>query len=153
VRDLIVFQCDAQFNCAPQNVTDATLKGVTVGADLARGATALGASVDLQQPRDDATGNLLPRRARRHGVLTAAHAFGPVRLHAELVASSRRFDDAGNLRPLGGYAIVNLSAEWRLSRGVTLFVRGENVLERDYALAADFATGGARVFGGVRWQL
>jgi vitamin B12 transporter len=86
-------------------------------------------------------------------VLTAAHAFGPVRLHAELVASSRRFDDAGNLRPLGGYAIVNLSAEWRLSRGVTLFVRGENVLERDYALAADFATGGARVFGGVRWQL
>ena len=33
VRDLIVFQCDANFNCAPQNIADATLEGMT--AELA----------------------------------------------------------------------------------------------------------------------
>ena len=34
VSELIVFGCDADFNCAPNNVDRATLKGVTLGADL-----------------------------------------------------------------------------------------------------------------------
>ena len=65
VSELIVFQCDANFNCLPQNVDSATLEGVTLGPQsvLARYAR-LTASLDLQNPTDDATGNLLPRRAR-----------------------------------------------------------------------------------------
>jgi vitamin B12 transporter len=78
---------------------------------------------------------------------------GPATLGAELVASSRRFDDAENLRPLGGYAILNLTAEWPVNASATLFVRADNVFDRNYELAADFSTGGARVFGGVRWRL
>jgi vitamin B12 transporter len=153
VRDLIVFQCDADFNCAPQNVNDATLKGITLGFDAVAERTSVHASADLQAPRDDATGNLLPRRARRHGAVQVLQQAGPMSLGAELVASSRRFDDAENLRPLGGYAIVNLTAEWPLDATTTLFLRADNVFDRNSELAADFATGGARVFGGVRWRL
>jgi hypothetical protein len=40
-----------------------------------------------------------------------------------------------------------------VTRDVVLFVRGDNVLDRHYELAADFATGGARAFAGVRWRL
>ena len=151
ISELIVFQCDADFNCAPQNVDRATLEGVTLGLDsrFENGAT-IGASLDLQSPKNDRTGNLLPRRARPHGALTAGVTVGPVRLGLEVVASSLRYDDAANLVKMGGYAIVNLTAEWALGHGVTLFARGNNVLDKNYELAADYATGGATVFAGLR---
>ena len=153
VDDLIVFQCDVSFNCLPENVAAATLEGVTFSGDAGWRDTALHASIDLQSPTDDATGHLLPRRARSHGTLSLAQAFGRTHLTAEFVASSARFDDAENLRRMGGYGIVNLALEWTLDARTTLFLRGDNVFDKDYELAADFATGGARVFGGVRWRL
>ena len=54
---------------------------------------------------------------------------------------------------MGGYAVVNLVAEWKAGKGVTLFVRGDNVLDKDYELAWGYATGGALAFAGVRWAL
>jgi vitamin B12 transporter len=153
VRDLIVFECDASFNCAPQNVSDATLKGVTLAVDAFRGDSTVRASLDLQSPEDDDTGHLLPRRARRHGAVQWLQQVGPVSVGAEVVASSKRFDDAENTRPIGGYVVLNLTVEWVVAKGVTVFARGDNVFDRDYELAADFSTGGARVFGGLRWQL
>ena len=153
VRELIVFQCDADFNCRPENVADATLEGVTLGATATDGSTTMRASLDLQSPKDDATGRLLPRRAKQHGVVSLLHRLGPVQLGVEVVSSSHRFDDAENLRRLGGYTLVNVTAEWSLPRGVTLFARGDNVLDRDYALASGFATPGAQVFAGLRWQM
>jgi vitamin B12 transporter len=152
VDQLIVFQCDAAFNCAPQNVARATLEGVTLAGDAAWRGTSLRAAVDLQDPRDDVTGNLLPRRAKGHGTFGVAQALGAAQLSVEVIASTYRYDDAENMRRLGGYAIVNLVAEWRFDRGVTLLARGDNVLGKDYALAYGYATGGARAFVGLRWQ-
>jgi vitamin B12 transporter len=153
VRDLIVFGCDADFVCLPRNVSDATLTGVTLALDASTAATRLRASVDLQSPHDDATGNLLPRRARRHATLAWLQQAGAGNVGLELVAASRRYDDAANTRPMGGYAIVNVTAEWPLTRNLTLFARGDNVLGRHYELAADFSTGGARALAGLRWRL
>jgi vitamin B12 transporter len=153
VDGLIVFECDASFACRPENVADATLEGVTMTGGVAWRETALHASLDLQSPTDDATGHLLPRRARRHGALSIAQGLGAWRVVAEVVASSARFDDAENRRRVGGYGLLNLALEWAVDARTTLFVRADNVLDRDYELAADFATGGARVFGGVRWRL
>ena len=153
VRDLIVFECNADFVCAPDNVADATLRGVEAYADAQIRDTHVHASLDVQAPTDDATGHLLPRRARRHGVFSITQALGSWRLTVETVASSERFDDAANTRRMGGYAIVNLVAEWMATPRTTFFVRADNVFDRQYELAADFATGGARVFGGMRWRL
>ena len=151
VSQLIVFQCDANFNCAPHNVDRATLEGVTFGVEARadNGATVT-ASLDLQSPEDDVTGKLLPRRARQHGALTAGYPLGPARVGVELIASSLRYDDPANLLKMGGYAVVNVTAEWALSHGITLFARADNVLDRNYELAAGYATGGATVFAGVR---
>ena len=152
VRDLIVFECDADFNCAPQNVAAANLQGVTLDMRWHHDATAVTASVDLQRPQDDASGLLLPRRARRHGALAVDHSLGPVRLRAELSASSARFDDAANTRRMGGYALLNLLAEWPFGARWTAFARIDNALDKHYELAADYATAGANVFAGVRWR-
>jgi vitamin B12 transporter len=152
VDQLIVFQCDDAFNCAPRNVARATLAGVTLAGDAAWRGTSIRGSVDLQQPEDDVTGRLLPRRAQRHGSLAVGQAFGPAQLVVELIASSYRYDDAENSRRLGGYAIVNVAVEWPVGHGVTLLARADNAFDKDYALAYGFATGGARAFVGVRWQ-
>jgi len=153
VAQLINLRCDVQFNCIPYNVASALLEGVTFGIDAQFGATAIGGSLDLANPVDAQTGALLPRRAREHGALNAVHAIGPLRLGVEVVASSSRYDTEARTRQLAGYTVVNLSAEWTLSRGLTAFLRADNVLDRAYQLAADYGTGGATVFAGLRWRL
>lgn len=152
VDDLIVFMCDASFNCLPQNVDKATLKGVTLGLDGTWRDTRVKASLDLQDPEDDATGNLLPRRARQHGALSVLQQAGPVQVGVEFVASSSRYDDAANLVRMGGYGIVNLTLEWPFAKGWSLFARGNNVFDKNYELAADYSTGGAQFFAGVRFS-
>jgi len=152
VSQLIVFGCDAEFNCLPHNVARALLEGVTLGFDGRFGATSAVASLDLQKPEDEITGRLLPRRARQHGALKLTHTIGVVQLGAEVVASSYRYDDAENARRMAGYGILNLTAEWAFAKGWTAFARADNVFDRDYQLAADFSTGGATVFAGLRWR-
>jgi vitamin B12 transporter len=152
MRELIVFECDASFNCAPQNVDRATLEGATLGLNVFWRDTRVVASIDLQNPTNDATGNLLPRRAREHGAVKVLQQAGPVQLGVEFIASSLRYDDAADQIKMGGYGIVNLTLEWPFAKGFTMLVRGDNVFNKNYQLAADFSTGGATVFAGVRWQ-
>jgi vitamin B12 transporter len=152
VDDLIVFECDANFNCAPQNVDRATLEGVTLGYDVTWGETVLKTCVDVQKPEDDTNGHLLPRRAKRHGAVALTHAIGSLRIGAEWLASSQRFDDAANTRRLGGYAVTNLTLDYALAKAWTLVVRANNVFDKRYELAADYATPRANVFAGVRFQ-
>ena len=152
VEDLIVFQCDADFTCLPNNVARATLTGVTLGVDVSWRETRVKASLDLQRPEDDATGHLLPRRARRHGAVQLLQQAGPVQVGVEVIASSERFDDAANLVRMGGYGVVNLTATWPIARGWTVLMRGNNVLDKNYEINADYSTGGATFFAGVRWQ-
>ena len=66
---------------------------------------------------------LLPRRARRHGVVSLSQTFGRALVIAELVGSSARFDDAENLRRMGGYGLVNLALEWTVDPRTTIFMR------------------------------
>jgi vitamin B12 transporter len=152
VQDLIVFECDAQFNCAPQNVANATLEGITLELQATFGATGIKASMDFARPYDDATGNLLPRRARRYGALEATHGFGPLQLGVQLAAASARYDDAANTRRMGGYAIVNLTAEYRFGEQWTAFATLGNAFDKNYELAADYNTAGANLFAGIRYR-
>lgn len=152
VHDLIVFQCDADFNCAPQNVANATLEGVTAELGAQLGEYSARASVDLQRPTDDRSGLLLPRRARRHAAISLMRDTGAAHFGAELVASSARFDDAANARRMGGYALLNLAAEYRFENRWTLLARLDNVLDKRYELAADFNTPRANAFVGLRWM-
>jgi vitamin B12 transporter len=152
VSELIVFACDAEFNCLPRNVDRATLEGATLGLDLTWRDTRVTASLDLQNPTDDATGNLLPRRARTHGVVQLQQQAGPVQLGVEFIASSLRYDDAADIVEMGGYGIVNLTVEWPFAKGFSLLLRGNNVFSKNYQLAADYSTGGATAYAGIRWQ-
>jgi vitamin B12 transporter len=152
VKNLIVFQCDADFNCAPNNVAKATLTGVTLQAQGDWRTVSFKGSFDLLRPEDDATGNQLPRRAREFGSASALFPWDAWKFGSELVAASARYDDAANTRRMGGYALVNLTASYALSKQWSLTLRADNVLDKHYELAAGYNTAGASIFGGVRYS-
>jgi vitamin B12 transporter len=128
------------------------LEGITLGYDYAREELSVKASVDLQRPTDDASGDLLPRRARRHGSLSIGRTFGPWRFGIEEVASSARFDDAANTRRMGGYALTNLTLEYAFAKAWSVFARVNNLFDKRYEVVADYNTPRANGFVGVRYQ-
>lgn len=151
VKNLIVFGCDADFNCLPNNVAKATLTGFTLQAQGEWRTISFKGSLDFLRPEDDATGNQLPRRAREFGSASAQLPWDAWQFGAELVAASARYDDAANTRRMGGYALVNLTASYALSKRWLLTLRADNVLDKRYELAAGYNTARASVFGGVRY--
>ncbi len=148
VRDLIQFICDANFNCAPQNVARAILRGATLSAATRVAAWNVEASLDLADPKDANTDKRLARRAKLHGALKVSGDVFGVTSGVEVIASGDRFDNASNTRRLAGYGIVNLFARYDVMRGAShvasLGLRIDNAFDRDYQTASGYSTGGRR---------
>lgn len=154
VEDLIVFgaagPCPSSLGCYA-NVARAEYKGVTFAGSYRLGSVQLRGSLDLQNPRDLATGKMLARRAKRHGTLGADTQLAGWTVGAEVQASGRRFDNATNTLNLGGYALVNLYASTRIARDFTLVARLDNAADKQYELARTYATPGRVAYLGVKW--
>ncbi len=154
VRNLITFgaagPCGATFGCY-ENTGRALLQGVTIAGAHRFGGLNLGASLDLQNPRDELTGKLLPRRAKRLLKVHADTRLGDWTLGAEWLASSRRYDNAGNTQVLAGYGLVNLYASATLAREWQLLARIDNLGDRQYHQVRGYATAGRTYYVGLRW--
>lgn len=146
VRDLILFQCDANSNCAPQNVLNARLQGVTLAGATRVGGFTLDGSLDFGDPKNTTTDKDLARRARQHGAFKVSGDVFGITTGVEVLASGRRFDNASNSQVLPGYALLNLYASKAVWPGVRVGVRVENAMDRDYQLAYGYATGGRRAW-------
>ncbi len=136
----------------PYNVGTARLEGGTLTGKQRIGDITLRASLDLQNPKDRDTGNILPQRAREHGTLGFDHAYGKLTWGADLIASGMRYNDKNNTQELDGYATVALRADYRLEKDVTLFARIGNLFNKEYELKQDYETAGRTIFVGVRYQ-
>ena len=140
------------FGCA-YNVDRATLSGVTIGGRTRLYAIDLRGSLDFQDPRDDTTNKQLVRRAKRHANLSAEYTRGALTTGAGLQVSSRRFDDLANRNTLGGYGLINLFAEYRVTPDWSVLARWNNVADKKYELARNYGTAGSQVFVGVRYGM
>lgn len=159
VSDLIVYAAECPvssqsypFGCA-YNVNQALLSGVTLGASTRFGPYTLRGSMDFQNPRDETTDLLLPRRAKRHGTVALEYAAGALSGGVESRFASRRYDDGANSTSLGGYALLNLYASYQVNRDWSVYGRWNNMLDKNYELASGYATAGSNVFVGVRYTL
>ncbi|MBV7429244.1 MULTISPECIES: TonB-dependent receptor domain-containing protein [unclassified Acidovorax] len=154
VQDLITFgaagPCPSDFGCYV-NTARAEYKGVTLAGSYRLGGVQLRGSLDLQNPRDLATGKLLARRSKRHGTLGADTQLAGWTVGAEVQASGRRFDNAANTTVLGGYTLVSLYASTRVARDFTLVARVDNLADKHYELARTYATAGRTAYVGVKW--
>lgn len=132
VRDLIGF--DSGFNVV--NINTARIRGVEIeGATRLMGWQVQG-NFALTDPENQAEGanygKVLARRSERSARLSADHDFGPWRAGASLRADGRRFDNAANTVRLGGYAVADVRAEYRINSQWRAQVRIDNLFDREY---------------------
>ncbi|MBU4612403.1 TonB-dependent receptor [Achromobacter sp. GG226] len=133
-----------------ENVGRAILRGVTLTGAHQWGNTALRASLDLQDPHDAATGDVLLRRAKRVFRLNADHRIGLARVGAEWYLSGERYD-VGRQR-LGGYGLLALTASYDVTPETQVQLRWNNVFDKQYTLAQGYATQGSSVFVNVAYR-
>ncbi|HEY3327887.1 MAG TPA: TonB-dependent receptor [Novimethylophilus sp.] len=145
----------------PTNVGSATIQGLTIAYEGWFDSYHLRANVDFQDPKDDDTGKQLVRRARQHAALWLGKTMGQAEVAGEVVASGKRYNDAANAFKLDGYALVNLTAAYKLGDDWSINARLNNLFDRKYALATtansfapnapDFNTPGTNLFVGLRY--
>lgn len=157
LTDLLVntSKCPVQLASHPNgcayNVNRATLEGITLGARTRLGDVDMSGSIDFQDPRDDTTGKNLQRRAKRHAKFAVEYNAGNVIAGVGVQLSGKRFDDLANRNTLPGYGLVNLFASYRFAPDWSAVLRLNNVADKQYELARNYATAGRQVFAGIRY--
>ena len=155
VSNLINFansgDCQSPYGCYA-NVGRALLEGVTLTAQQRFQAINTHASIDLQDPKDLGSGDLLARRAKTHGVLGADTLWANWTLGAEAQASGRRFNDAANTQALGGYTLFNVYVSKPLAPDWQLLARVDNLSNKHYELASTYANPGRTLYMGLKWS-
>jgi vitamin B12 transporter len=139
-------------SCA-YNVNRAVLEGLTVNASRRIGTFTVSGNADWQDPKDETTGKSLARRAKKHGNAAVEYNLGALVTGAELEASGPRWDDAANKNRLGGYSLLNLYATWQFARDWSVLARWNNVTDKNYELARNYATPGAKFFAALRYGI
>lgn len=161
VNNLIIC-CQGLFNDSPANVGSATIQGLSLSYEGWFSDYHLRASADFQDPKDDDTGKTLARRAKAYGAIWLGKEWGDWALGSQLVMSGRRYNDAANAIPLGGYSLLNLTAKYSINPDWSISANANNVLDKRYALATtastfnldapDYNTDGSNVFISVRYS-
>lgn len=136
----------------PVNIGNARLEGATLAYEGQVGSFNLMANYNYLDPRDADTGRQLARRARNYGAVAVGQHLGPWEWRVEMQGSDRRFDTDANTRKLSGYTVTNLYGAYHFAGDWSVFARVNNVFDRDYELAADYATSGLNAFVGVRYS-
>jgi len=139
-------------NWQPANVASAHLRGLTLSWRETLRHYGLRASVDLQNPEDAATGNLLILRARSHANLGLEHSTGAWKWAADWQLEGARYNDAANTVRLAGHGLLHLSAARELRRDWLLQARLENALDKEYERSSGYNTSGRNLFVALRYQ-
>lgn len=133
------------------NTASAQYSGLTLSGATRLDRIALGASLDLQNPKDLTTGKQLARRPKKMATITVDAPVGDWKLGAELQLVGERFNNANNTQRLAGYSLINLTASTLLTKDWSLIGRVENFADKDHETARGYATGGRKVYVGLKW--
>lgn len=166
IRDLIqnagpvTTTCGSSFaGFCPINAGKVEIQGIT--AEMAYALDSywqLSGNLTVQSPRVEATDNLLARRSQRYGNLILQYKSGDWDWSTEANAFSKRYDNAANTTVLGGYVLLNSTLSYKLNSDWKLQARANNILNKDYVLAAvnstvDYNTMGANVFFSLNYAM
>jgi vitamin B12 transporter len=137
------------------NISQARIRGAELTASTAlagfdiRGSLTL---LDTRNESDDANqGNWLARRPAQAARIDIDRAFGAWRVGTTVVAEGKRYDDLANEQRLGGYATVDLRAEYRINPDWRVQASLGNVFDKDYETARYYEQEGRNVFFTLRY--
>lgn len=147
ITDLIGF--DANFT--PVNINTARLKGLEGQLQIHLADWGINGMLTLQDPRQTSganQGKLLNRRATETMRIEAARDLGAYRFAGSLYAEGRRFDDLANNRAkrLGGYGLLDVRAEYRITPDWLMQGRIDNLLDKRYETAQFYNQAGRGLY-------
>ena len=131
------------------NINQAEITGQELSYMGDFGSKHLKASLTLQNPRDTATGLVLPLRAKEFATIAASHDLGVVNMGAEARYSGERQDGT---HTLSAYSLFNLTARYTIDAHLNLLARVDNVFNVDYSEAYGYNTLGRTLFVGLNYQ-
>jgi vitamin B12 transporter len=123
----------------PQNLEHARIRGAELGFDTRFAQWTLDASasfVDAENREGVDAGNDLPRRARQTARIELDRNFGRFRLGFTGIGGGARYDNVANTRRLGGFATLDVRAEYAFTPSWSLQARVANVFDQQYETAA-----------------
>lgn len=154
VRDLIdPYVCNDNFECTALNVDRATIRGVSLYGAHDMGAVRLWAAADFTNPRDDSSRNQLVRRAKQNIKAGVQYQWQVLDLGAEYQYVGKRYEDKDNQTQLGGYSLVNLTADYALSKTMNAQIRWNNIFDKTYHNSYGYNMPGSNVFVNLSWRM
>lgn len=138
---------------SPANVSAVTIEGMETEVATKISAWALRCNIDLSNPRDTASGNVLQRRVRQSARLDLDRDYGNASAGISLLASSKRFNDSANTTNLPGFGLVNLRASYDLAKSLTLNGKMDNLLDREYETVQYYNNPGRTVFVSLSYNM
>lgn len=154
VTDLIqwVETAPNSFSYTPMNVARAEVDGLTLQGQMPLAGLLWKSSIDWLDAQDADSGRELARRARRVARLSADRQQGDWRYGVSVAGYAGRWSDAANNNRLGGYALVDLRADWQFRPQWTVGARLNNALDRSYEAAYGYNQPGRALMVTLRYQ-
>jgi vitamin B12 transporter len=141
-----------------QNLNKAEIQGLTISGDQFLGHFQIKGSLTTQSAKNEDTDLYLPRRAKTFGNLNLNYYIGYWNIGIEEIFSNKRFDNKENTVKLSGYSITNIVADYKFNESLNLNLRLNNIMDKDYSLAAEGASGfryqtpGRSLFANLRYD-
>jgi vitamin B12 transporter len=141
----------------PVNIPRVKVDGLSASVDATLGAWTLAGSIDSLRPVNATEGSanfgrILPRRVQDSGRIALDWRGGGFTLGGALQAFGERFEDTGNSTRLGGYATLDLRAEWALARDWVLAARLNNALGKRHETVLGYNQPGREAYVSLRWS-
>ncbi|MDT8316394.1 MAG: TonB-dependent receptor [bacterium] len=135
----------------PENISKAETKGYEFGFNFKPVSSFyIDASCTLLDTEDKSTGNELARRANNKGAITVGWTPEKAGFNLTVNKIGKRWDNGGNTNKLRSYTKVDFAASFDITKNLTLFGRGENLLNEDYEEAKGYGTAGISYYGGLK---
>lgn len=124
----------------PDNINDAKIQGIETVLGTQMAGWQWAATSTFLNPRNESTGDILPRRAKRTFNLDTDRTFGKVDVGFSWFVQSARYNDENNTARMAGYGVLNARSTYHATKEVDVQLKVNNVLDKDYVLSQQSGT-------------
>ena len=153
IKNLIAWAETSPGFWQPSNVSDAKIQGAELSFSTALSGWNVSGALSYTDPKNEATGTTLARRANRSVVVDLDRSWGVLQLGFTVSGQSARFDDVANNDKLGGYGVLDVRVAYDLSEVLDMNLKVENIFDKDYQTAIDYHTPGRTFSLGFSYAL
>ncbi|MFV4845859.1 TonB-dependent vitamin B12 receptor BtuB [Edwardsiella tarda] len=147
VRNLITYFSDPDTQQGQYlNIDSATIKGVEWVGSFDTWVVSHRITLQYIDPRDDKTGELLPRRSRHQGKYQLDWTMGPLEMDLAYQYYGRRNDSSAPGGKLPSYSTMDVSASYPVTSHLTVRGRIGNLLDKNYQTAYGYQTAGREYY-------